>query len=823
MTVASVVVGATTDSSAVVVGQVSGVTSVRLAVDTAESLPAPSFTSAETPDAQGMVRFQVGGLVSNERYFFQLETDSALDGPVGQFRTHPPLGAGDSDVLVALAGDGGRTPDVPGVSGTQVPSRMTNHPIHAQLADQHDPLMFIHLGDEGYYNLGSGEEWEDEFGNPVVFGGDLDAYRAQYEDVFRQPNQAYLARRVSRKHVWDNHEFGGGPDVNPDKTLPGRDNACLVYREREPYEQLPAGSGANPVYDSIQIDRTLYVFLDTRSDRDPHDDPDGPDKSMLGASQRAWLDDLLTNSTAQALVVISSTSWLGVGAHSWASYEDEQNALVQLFTDTGFLDRMVVVNANTHFLAIEDGSNNDHGGFPVYVFAPLDASPTSSSAHTYSRGFHPAQSGQYGTLRVVDTGDEIRVTGTGWINGTVWNAYTLTTTVEGDEPGPTPPDPTPEPVATAVARTRVTWLACDVVTGRRIMELPDATASVERVVSAYTSTDVQVPAPTGGPGSLAYELLQSATEPVRTLLVLVVNDVPTWGGWILERVRGTDAMWHLPCVTLEGYLRTRRVRSHKFSAADLGSVIGASVAADAGDLTGVGSGIGLVIDGPATGVLRDRTYLASDRQTVYDALRELAGIGLEWTVDLDWADDRQQVVTKILRLRTRIGRALTAPKAIFATKSESEATYQLSEDHTTGRYANYLIAYSPGEGEDQLASDPVIDQDALDAGVPIVELHWQPSSSIIDVSVLDEHAARRLAELRHGTLTWELTARWDRYPRLNVDWALGDDIGWQAVGHGHPDGVSGRGRAVGWKLDTSTGLVSPQLLDPASDPGEVTV
>jgi len=65
---------------------------------------------------------------------------------------------------------------------------------------------------------------------------------------------------------------------------------------------------------------------------------------------------------------------------------------------------------------------------------------------------------------------------------------------------------------------------------------------------------------------------------------------------------------------------------------------------------------------------------------------------------------------------------------------------------------------------------------------------------------------------------WELSARWDQYPRLNVDWAIGDDIGWDLVGHGHPDGVQGVGRAIGWTLDTQRGLVRPILLDPQSDP-----
>jgi hypothetical protein len=376
-------------------------------------------------------------------------------------------------------------------------------------------------------------------------------------------------------------------------------------------------------------------------------------------------------------------------------------------------------------------------------------------------------------------------------------------------------------VAHAVIRTRVTWLACDVVTGRKIAELPDISAMVERVLAAYTSTDVVVPLPLAGPGALPPALVDTATAPVTTMVVLVVNDVPSWAGWVRDRVGGTGADLHLPCVTLEGYLRARRVRDHAWVGQDLGSVIGAGLAGDAGDLPGVGAGIGLVVDAPPTGILRDRTYLASDRQTVYDALRELAGVGLEWTIDLDWADSRQQVVNKILRMRTRIGVAAVVPRAKFATESGAEVTYRLSEDNSDGRHANYVVAYAPGEGEDQPASTPAIDQDALDAGAPVVELHWQPSSSITEVGTLDAHAVRRLAEVRHGSRLWKLSARWDRYPRLNVDWAVGDDIGWDVVGHRHPAGVTGVGRAVGWVLDTATGLVSPRLLDPLSDPGVV--
>lgn len=387
---------------------------------------------------------------------------------------------------------------------------------------------------------------------------------------------------------------------------------------------------------------------------------------------------------------------------------------------------------------------------------------------------------------------------------------------------PVPPGGLPQR-AQATIRTRVTWLACDAVTGRKIAELQDARASVERVLNSYTSADVVIPLPTGGPGHVLPPILERATQPIRSMLVLVVNDVPSWAGWVRDRVGGSDAELHVPCVTLEGYLRERVIQGHEWVQQDVASVIAAGLAADAGDVAGVGSGIGLTIDAPPSGILRDRTYVASDRQVVYDGLRELAGTGLvEWTIDLDWQDaQKKQVVEAILRIRARIGVAAAVPKARFATRSSAEARYRLAEDHTSGRYANLVIAYGPGEGDDQPASATVLDQTALDAGVPIVELHYQPDASLAEQAALDEHATRRLAEVRHGAMVWELSSRWDQYPRLNIDWAVGDTIGLDIVGHRHPGGTSAVARAIGWALDTQAGLVSPRLLDPISDPEAV--
>lgn len=397
----------------------------------------------------------------------------------------------------------------------------------------------------------------------------------------------------------------------------------------------------------------------------------------------------------------------------------------------------------------------------------------------------------------------------------VWNIYR--TFISSTEV--TPPDPTPAPVATAVIRRTVTWFGVHAVTGRIIAELPDMTGEVSRLLSAYTSSRLSMPLPLGGPGHIPVELVEQATAEIATAIVAVVNDIPTWMGVVLTSDRGTSAELVLGTATPEALLLRRRVRDHSFVDVDRAAVAAALVG-DAGDLAGVGSGSGFTVAVELTGDLITRDYLLTDRQTVYDALRELAADALEFTVDLDWTDATRTVVQKIIRLAPRIGKASTdvlfetTASGVFESTAGSEATYRLMRDFGSGKYANHVTAVGPGEGADQPASAPAIDQAALDGGIPIVEHVVQVSSSASDQATLDRLAQAELARLRRGAETWQISARLDAYPRPGVDVGLGDDVAWQLVGHAHPAGVTGGGRMVGYAIDQQAGRWSPILLQP---------
>jgi len=372
--------------------------------------------------------------------------------------------------------------------------------------------------------------------------------------------------------------------------------------------------------------------------------------------------------------------------------------------------------------------------------------------------------------------------------------------------------------------TVVTWYGCDLVSGRIVEELPDLEPQVpiSRLLGAYTSASFHLPIPLGGHGKPPRNW-EAATEPGRSMIVAVLAGQPIWGGIVLVRKRGSDATVDLACVSIEGYLDRRYVGNHEWVQQDESSVIAAGLVADAQV-----EGIGLVVDAPPTGTLRDRHYYDYDDATVYSRLQELMGVedGPEWTIDLDWTDSTQTAVAKVFRVRKRIGVASSQPTAVYTTGSASavlssvgasDARYMLREDYGSGKGANHVVAVSSGEGEDRPQSSPARDEAVLSVGWPRYEHRFSPSSSITNVSTLDAHAARAVALMARGARTLTITARADIYPVLGTDWSIGDDVGYELQGHGHPDGLTGVARAIGWELDARAGTVSPILLLPGQE------
>lgn len=410
MTVEHAWVGAPTADGATVVAVITG-TSARLAVSADAQLTSPTFFGPQSPDAGGAVRLVATGLASSQRWWWAVEEDGDISPAQGTFRTLPPVGQ-PASYTIGVVGDAGQ-------QGTYVDGRVSNHPIFdtlRQRAVDEDWLQTVHLGDSHYLDIGDD--------NHITYTGP-ETYREAYDRVLTFNNTLGLDARQGKcwRHnpivcLWDDHDFGPN---NSDRTSPGRDDACTVYRERAPHYDLPAGAGANPIHQSWQIGRVLFIGSDVRADRDPNDDPDDETKTMLGSDQMAWLEGLLADPPDGVEFLI----WCmpkpfphppGAGGDSWGSFSHERDEIMGLLRDHGWLGRMLIISADAHILALDAGSLwHEHGherGAVSTVNAALEANPSDPGDH-WDHGWISGI-GQYGTVTVTDIGSSLTVTWTGW-------------------------------------------------------------------------------------------------------------------------------------------------------------------------------------------------------------------------------------------------------------------------------------------------------------------------------------------------------------------------------------------------------------------------
>lgn len=803
--------GAPTSSGARVVAKVTG-TSTRLAVSTEPSMASPVYFGPVTPASQ-IAQLTATGLNPSTRYWWAVEDNGVLDTVyTGQFRTLPVEGTAAS-FTISVAGDAGLQPLTLGVAGSTYPDRISNDPVFdtvRELALSGEHLMFVHLGDLHYYNPGQ------------IIGSAVADYRTCLDDVLLQPRQHELYRNVPLTWIWDDHDYGPN---DSDETNPGKANAWQVYRERVP--SYPLANDTEGIHHAFTIGRVQFIAWDYRSFKSPKENTDDASKTALGASQKAWLRSLLETTTAEALVILQQTAWAvppTVGSDAWGGYNTERQELADMFTSLGWADRMIMVGADVHSVAIDSGANNAYGGFPHALIAPLDANPSATWEN-----FDVVISNQYrqhGTIGVDDDGARILLTITAYRETGVLGSYTIEIPTN-DEP-PEPPNPTPVPppvIATAAVRDRVTWLGVHRSTGQIIAELPDITGEPSRMLSAIASSEMSIPLTRGGPGHVPIPILQACTDGEAGAIVCIVNDLPLWMGLPTVRRGGSASLLRLNCNTPEAYLTKRVVRDASFVEVDR-ALVALELAQQAESLDGQGQGLGLEYEVTMTGEPVTIEYVTTDRQPIYTSLRNLCAQGLEFEIALDWTDNRQTAVTKILRIARRIGRVTGTPRAMFETGDAGSVTdYDVTESWAERDYANHVTAIGPGQGESQPASTPVIDTAAWAAGVPIVEAIVNGENNLTTPDLLQQFADTEALRMRHGGSAIDITAQLAGYPRLGVDALLGDQVSYRLESDWHPvpglgDPVDrrliGERRMTAWSVNPAKGTWQPTLIaDPA--------
>ena len=350
---------------------------------------------------QDLWRFDLDGLVPGTEYTYYFEVDgTAQPDRNGAFRTFSP----DATSFTVAVGSC---------------SRLGSNGLVYETIRDLGPDLFLVPGDFFYADYMESAE----------------QFAAAFDTTLTQPAQAALVAAVPIAYVWDDHDYGGN---DSDSTAPIRQIARNAYSAHVPHYPL---TGSGSINQTLAIGRVQFVLLDNRSERDPKDVPDGPDKTMLGSTQLAWLEEALLRADQdyQLTVIVSSVPWIAAaeaGADHWGGYANERRTIADFIADHN-LANVLMVAGDAHMVAIDDGTNTDYSAtgnasFPLLHAAALDR-PGSAKGGPYSEGAFPG-GGQFGLIEVQDNGGAeitIRLSGLDWEGATIVSySFTVSTAEE---------------------------------------------------------------------------------------------------------------------------------------------------------------------------------------------------------------------------------------------------------------------------------------------------------------------------------------------------------------------------------------------------------
>jgi alkaline phosphatase D len=193
-------------------------------------------------------------------------------------------------------------------------------------------------------------------------------------------------RRTPAFASWDDHEVKNDFSGPTEPLMPIGRQAFLEY--------WPVAAGADDphrIYRSVRWGRLLEIFiLDTRQYRSPNAEPDGPAKTMLGPTQRRWLVDSVTGSTATWKIVVSSVplavptgrperrdSWtdvnvLGMAPENGTGFVTERDAILRQFRTRG-VKNLVFLAADVHHAELIRHHPTTDWSFHEFIAGPLSA------------------------------------------------------------------------------------------------------------------------------------------------------------------------------------------------------------------------------------------------------------------------------------------------------------------------------------------------------------------------------------------------------------------------------------------------------------------
>ncbi len=236
-------------------------------------------------------QFQLEGLNPETRYYYAVEMKALSDneirrGAIGSFRTAPLPERWTRVKFTAVTCQDYACRDH--VGGYKTYESMT------KLA----PDFLLSTGDSVYYDI------------DLPLATSVELARFHWHRMYSQPSLVNFFRTASGYWLKDDHdtfEDDDWPTRQPQRVAP------MTWADLAPVflEQVPMGPKP---YRSLRWGRGIEIWLvDTREFRSPNPDPDGPNKTIWGAEQKAWLKKTLLASDAQFRVLVSPDCIVGPG------------------------------------------------------------------------------------------------------------------------------------------------------------------------------------------------------------------------------------------------------------------------------------------------------------------------------------------------------------------------------------------------------------------------------------------------------------------------------------------------------------------------------
>lgn len=259
-------------------------------------------------------------------YDLRVETRSPKEDPgevlAGSFRTAPALD--DSANVLFTVSTGQAYPDQDDPGGFKI------YPHMRAL----DPDFFIHTGDIVYYD---------------TLGKTLPLARWHWQRTYSLPNNEVFHRHVASYFIKDDHDTwmndcwpGRETDFMGDFTF---EQGLAVFPEQVPMD--------GPTHRTFRWGKHLQIWLvEGRDFRSPNTMPDGPDKTIWGAEQKAWFKTTVEESDATFRLLISPTPFVGPDRprkndnHSNAGFQHEGRELREFIANQ---KNMYVVCGDRHW------------------------------------------------------------------------------------------------------------------------------------------------------------------------------------------------------------------------------------------------------------------------------------------------------------------------------------------------------------------------------------------------------------------------------------------------------------------------------------------